>query len=289
MKIYFFDFLQLHAYTQSQRSNPGRGSYLRSKGVDMNLRKISLALIALPLLAQAPMQDRIRFPQDYQRTYKKLLQFDRPDNGQVRTIWANPTAAAAQYWESFPYGSILLFESAAAQRDAGGNIMVDQDGHFIPGPVTTVFIKQKEAGWGAGYGAHRNGEWEYMAFRPDGAVTTTTANSMSCAVCHLEAGPPRDWTFRRERFGRNASGIPPTATMSHYRFIPGDVVIKKGTRMTWYNDDEVTHQIFVPELSANSEIMSQGADYSLVFWETGVFDVRCIIHAGMRARVTVVE
>jgi len=34
----------------------------------------------------APTSDRVGFPANYQRTFKKLLTFDRPDNGQIRVI-----------------------------------------------------------------------------------------------------------------------------------------------------------------------------------------------------------
>jgi hypothetical protein len=88
-----------------------------------------------------------------------------------------------------------------------------------------------------------------------------------------QAGPDanNDWTFRREPSDRGSAGIPPAAAMP---FHPGGVVIRRGTRMTWYNCGEVRRQIFIPELSANSEIMSRGARCSMVFKNTGAFEVR---------------
>jgi len=66
----------------------------------------------------APTVDRVGFPANYQTTFTKLLTFDRPDNGQIRVIWANPVAAATPFWEPYPYGSVLLFESWTSKRDA---------------------------------------------------------------------------------------------------------------------------------------------------------------------------
>lgn len=235
----------------------------------------------------APTVDRVLFPANYQQTYKKLLTFDRPDNGQIRVVWANQAAANTNSWDPYPYGSIILFESWTSKRDAQNNILLDENGRFIPDVLTTIFVKRKEPGFGEAYRQNRNGEWEYTAYRPDGSTQTAPAASGNCAICHLDAGAQNDFTFRRDRFSTNASGAAPLATMSHYRFIPGDLTVRKGTVVTWYNDDQVQHQIFSPNGFFNSDHMTNGASFAHKFNETGEFEIRCSLHAGMRARVIV--
>ncbi|MBI1787796.1 MAG: cytochrome P460 family protein [Acidobacteria bacterium] len=239
------------------------------------------------LTGQAPTVDRVGFPTGYKETFKKLLTVDRLDNGQIRVIWANDKAAGIPIWENYPYGSVLLFESYTSKRDPSNNLMLDADGRLIPDTLSTLFVKRKEMGFGEAYGVNRNGEWEYVAYRPDGSLQTAPQASAPCAACHAQAGPPKDWTFRRDRFQRRSSGAAPLATMSQYQFLPGNLTVKKGTVITWYNDDEIEHQIYFPLTGANSDPMSQGASYTVRFDEAGEFDVRCTIHAGMRAKVKV--
>ena len=237
----------------------------------------------------APTADRVGFPANYQRTFKKLMTFDRPDNGQIRVIWANQTAADTVPWVPYPYGSVILFESWTPKRDAQNNAVLDENGRLIPDTLTTLFVKRKEQGLGEAYGSNRNGEWEYVAYRPDGTTQTAPSATGGCAICHLDAGAQNDFTFRRERMANGASGAAPSATMSHYRFIPGDLTVKKGTTVTWYNDDQVQHQIFSPNGFFNSEFMTNGASFAKKFDEVGTFEIRCSLHAGMRARVIVQE
>ncbi len=127
-----------------------------------------------------------------------------------------------------------------------------------------------------------------IAYRPDGTVSTAPQNTGACAVYRIDAGPQNDWTFRRDRY-HHGSGAVPTATMSHYRFLPGDMTVKKGSVVTWYNDDPVQHIIFVPAPGFNSDAMTYGATYSHSMDMVGDFEIRCTIHPGMRSRIKVVE
>lgn len=237
--------------------------------------------------APAPSTDRVGFPANYRDSFKHLLTVDRSDNGQIRSIWANESAANTPWWLPYPYGSVILFESWTSKRDAQGNLMIDENGRLMPDQLTTLFVKRKEPDFGEAYRQNRNGEWEYIAYRPDGTVQTAPQNTGNCAICHLQAGPPQDWTFRRLRFANGASGVTPQATMSQYSFIPRDLRVKKGTRVTWYNDDEIEHQILIPQFGAFSNVMPWGGSFSHLFAEAGEYEIRCSIHAGMRAKIIV--
>jgi hypothetical protein len=56
-----------------------------------------------PTPRPAPAEDRVGFPEGYQSTYQPFFVMDRPDNKQVRVIYANDNAAAAKPGD-FPYG-----------------------------------------------------------------------------------------------------------------------------------------------------------------------------------------
>lgn len=237
--------------------------------------------------AQAPSLDRVGFPVNYRDTFTKLLTVDRSDNGAIRVIWGNSIAAANPVNEPYPYGSILLFEQYTSKTDSSGALILDDAGRQIPDRLTTIFVQRKELGFGEAYGANRNGEWEYVSYNPDGTFATPPENSGNCAACHLQVGAIRDYVYRRDRIAQKASGSAPTATMSLYNFLPKSITVKKGTMVTWYNDDEVIHQIASPQAGFTSDRMNLGASFTTRFDQEGTFDVRCTIHPGMRATVTV--
>jgi len=89
-----------------------------------------------------------------------------------------------------------VFEDYPAVLDAAGEPQLDENGRFVRGPLRQIFVMRKEPGFGEDYKHLRNGEWEYVAYRPDGSYSTPPQNSGSCANCHLQAGQPRDWVFR---------------------------------------------------------------------------------------------
>jgi len=75
--------------------------------------------------------------------------------------------------------------------------------------------------------------------------------------------------------------------MSHYSFVPRNLTIKKGSVVTWYNDDQITHQIHSPELGFHSDPMYWGASYSHKMDMVGEWEIRCLVHPGMNAKIKV--
>jgi len=134
-------------------------------------------LIAVLLVGQttsppAPSVDRVGFPANYDTTMQVLYVYDRPDNKSVRTIYANApvfTVTSATQ-NNFPYGSIIVMQTWRALQDAQGVPILDASGRFQkdPSATPTVFVMRKEKGFGVDYGPNRNGEWEYVAYHPDG-------------------------------------------------------------------------------------------------------------------------
>src|SRR5687768_10825509 len=88
----------------------------------------------------APAVDRVVFPANYQTTFTKALTVDRPDNGQIRAIWVNQAAVRTPWWEPYPYGSVILFESWTSKRDADNNLVLDENGRLIPDTLGTIFV-----------------------------------------------------------------------------------------------------------------------------------------------------
>ncbi|MBL8233272.1 MAG: cytochrome P460 family protein [Bryobacterales bacterium] len=261
------------------------------------VRCASLAVVCLGAIITsqgqappAPTVDRVGFPQDY-ASWQKLYVFDRPDTRQVRTIYANEKALEANSDNQFnyPYGSVLVMETwralqtpAAPTLDAEGRYQKD------PAAAPTLFVMRKERGFGEAYGPNRNGEWEYMSYRPDGSVATAPQNTASCAICHLQAGQSKDYVMRAGLKFSGASGAVPDAVIQNYRFIPGELRVKAGSVVTFYNDDVTEHTItdIAPNGGDTGRIRA-GASVGIKFDTPMEFEFRCTIHPAMRGKVIV--
>lgn len=234
---------------------------------------------------------------DYDTTFETLYVFDRPDNRQVRKVYANSIAATVKQGEPFPYGSVLVMETYRAVLDSENNLALDSQGRFHPGELRGIFVMRKEPGFGTRYQEQRTGEWEYVAFRPDGTFQTEAQNAVNCAACHTDAGPSRDWVYRANLFFTEASGGLPQVPPDHpadqliidsYLYLPNETRIKAGATLTWGNNDQVPHTVAASDGSFSS-LVNQGRTFSRVFDEVGSFEYFCAIHPRMTAVVTMEE
>ncbi len=267
---------------------------------------ILLSAAGLLLVGQAPTLpgtsvDRIGFPKDYQTTFKQLYVFDNDANRQIRVVWANDIAMTVDATQpvTFPYGSILLFESYPAVLDSAGNPVLDDNGRFVRGNLTTVFAMKKDKGFGSEYGPIRNGEWEYVSYNPDGTTATAPANSGSCALCHmngsslpLAAGLPpinaaNDFVFRVGTYFNHGSGAMPGAVMLNYSFVPKTIHVKAGSTLTLYNDDQLVHNVIADDGSFGSEYMGTGGSFSVKLDQAGTVPIHCSLHPRMKATIIV--
>lgn len=72
-------------------------------------------------------------------------------------------------------------------------------------------------------------------------------------------------------------------------FRPGEVTINKGEALTFTNNDEFIHQIYVNGNSFNfdSDERAPGQNLTESFTQSGTFEVRCHIHPKMKLVVHV--
>jgi plastocyanin len=241
------------------------------------------------LPAQAPAVDRVGFPAGYQNTFKMLHGFDNPQNRQIRVVWANDIAMQVRKDQPyfFPYGSVLLFEDFPALLDDQGNPRLDENGRYLKGDLRQVFVMRKEPGFGEGYGANRSGEWEYVAYNPQGTFTTRPENTSSCAACHKEAGAERDYLFRVEYYLNGTQGPEPTGVMKHYKFIPGVIRVKVGSTVTIYNDEALEHTFTAEDGSFDSGLFGYGKSFTIKATRPGTINIRCTRHSRMRGQIIV--
>jgi plastocyanin len=248
----------------------------------------------------APTEDRVGFPEGYEQ-WTQMYVFDRPDNRQVRIIYGNAEAAAAnpsaEPNQVFPYGSVLVMETWRAKLDADGNPEPDAAGRFQRDQLTGIFVERKEPGFGEAYQVARAGEWEWVAFRPDRTYQTTPQDSNGCALCHQDAGATRDWVMRANLYFSGASGAVPTGALGpaalgrlgiqSYVFLPATAAVPVGSTVTWTNDDPLAHTVTAADQSFDSGRMGPGSTFSMTFSQPGTFEYLCTLHQNMKARLIV--
>jgi plastocyanin len=264
----------------------------------------------------APTVDRVGFPTDYQNSFLKLYTFDNFQNRQIRVIWANPIAASVtpSTVNNFPYGSIVVMETYSVTEDANGEPVLDAGGRFMPaaGAVPTVFVMRKEQGFGVDYGLIRNGEWEYVAYHPDGTYSTPPSGTGSCAACHLTgasgttaapAGVPVsaysvnigsqwDFVFRPELFATSnfggGSGAVPSGVLQDYVFVPATIHAQPGQVVTVYNSDQILHHIVADDSSFDTGVMNPGASFKVTAGKAGsVISYHCTLHSRVKGKIIV--
>ena len=164
---------------------------------------------AKDLTAPGSTVDRVGLPADFTRALSAFYVFDRSDNRQVRHIFANAAAAAVRAGQPYPYGSVLVMETWRAKLTPDNQIQLDANGRYIKDELTGIFVMRKERGFGEKYGPDRNGEWEYVAFQPDGSTySTTPQRSQGCAQCHFAVSDAqKDWVVRANLFFANRQNV----------------------------------------------------------------------------------
>jgi hypothetical protein len=157
---------------------------------------------AQALTAPGAAQDRVGLPEDYVHRLTPFYVFDRSDNRQVRAVYANAPAARVRSGQPFPYGSVLVMETWRAATTPDNQLALDAAGRYQREELTGIFVMRKEQGFGERYGPDRTGEWEYVAFRPDGSgFATPPERSQACAQCHLAVSDAqKDWVVRADLF-----------------------------------------------------------------------------------------
>jgi len=250
----------------------------------------------------APLVDRVGFPTGYRDTFKLLYVFDNYQNRQIRAVYGNNIAASVQPGQAFnfPYGSIVLFESYTVKQDAAGEPLLDAKGRFIPDVMNTIFVMRKERGFGAEYNELRNGEWEYVAYRPDGTYSTPPSGSGSCALCHLTGGSLSisaqsqrigaqwDYVFRPDLYFGRGSGAIPKGVLQHYVFVPATIHAHAGETITVYNSDQILHHIVADDGTFDSGVMVPGSSFTLTAGEAGTsISYHCVLHSRVKGKVVV--
>jgi plastocyanin len=77
--------------------------------------------------------------------------------------------------------------------------------------------------------------------------------------------------------------------MKNITFVPSQLTIKVGTKVTWTNSEDIAHNVVAADGSWSSDSLNNGQTFSKVFDKTGTFQYVCSFHPGMNGTIIVVQ
>ena len=90
--------------------------------------------------------------------------------------------------------------------------------------------------------------------------------------------------------GVSAGGAAASVIIKGFKFVPAALKIKKGTIVTWRNDDGATHTVESSDKNNKvllSEELGDGDTFTHTFNDVGSFSYICGIHSSMKGQVIV--
>jgi amicyanin len=96
----------------------------------------------------------------------------------------------------------------------------------------------------------------------------------------------------------NPSPAPPSSesssaksvSIANMNYSPADLTVKKGTTVTWTNNDDVAHTVTADSGNTfDSGNLDKGKTFNFTFNNAGTFAYHCTYHPNMHGKVTVTE
>jgi plastocyanin len=109
---------------------------------------------------------------------------------------------------------------------------------------------------------------------------------LAVAVLVAGCGSSDDKTDTTAR--KPARGGAATVSMKNIKFMPQDLTVKAGQRITWTNDDPVAHTVTAKKgADFDSGTINSGGTFSFTPRKAGTIDYVCTIHPGQTGTITV--
>jgi plastocyanin len=82
-----------------------------------------------------------------------------------------------------------------------------------------------------------------------------------------------------------------TVSIEGFAFNPGNITVKKGTTVTWTNNDSIAHTVTESDdkNGPDSDTLQPGKTYEFTYAQTGTFQYKCTLHPDMTGTVTVTQ
>jgi plastocyanin len=85
----------------------------------------------------------------------------------------------------------------------------------------------------------------------------------------------------------NTPPEPNTVSIINMTFTPATITVTAGTKVTWKNNDNMTHTVTANDDSYDSGNIGPGSSFSKTFSIAGTYPYHCSIHPSMTGKVVV--
>ncbi|HKF38519.1 MAG TPA: cupredoxin family copper-binding protein, partial [Ktedonobacteraceae bacterium] len=116
-------------------------------------------------------------------------------------------------------------------------------------------------------------------------TTTTTASTPTIAPTATPTSAPTTAPTPTPTTAPTRSGN--SVSIANFAFSPTSLTVKVGTKVSWTNNDSVTHTVTADKGAFNSGPLAPGSTFSFTFTKAGTYSYHCNIHASMRATIVV--
>ena len=124
--------------------------------------------------------------------------------------------------------------------------------------------------------------------QPPAAPTDTTPEETAPEASEPAEEPVTE--TKGDEKGVSAGGEAASVVINNFKFVPAELKVKKGTTVTWRNEDTAAHTV-ESSTADNKVLKSEQLDpddtFTFTFDETGEFPYLCGLHRSMRAKVIV--
>lgn len=112
--------------------------------------------------------------------------------------------------------------------------------------------------------------------------TSAVPTPMTQEPTIIQEGTPLP-TVNEEESGAEEAAV----KITNFAFSPKTITVKKGTTVTWTNDDSVSHTATSDDGSFDTGMLAKGESGSVTFDKTGTFNYHCTPHPNMKGTIVV--
>ena len=121
-----------------------------------------------------------------------------------------------------------------------------------------------------------------------GGKSTQIPTSVPTEAVQQENPPPTEVMEKKEEAKEKEKAMEKTSVeIKNFAFGPKSLTIKKGTGVTFTNQDSVKHSATADDGSFDTGLLAKGESASVTFDEVGVYTYHCTPHPNMKATIIV--
>jgi plastocyanin len=118
-----------------------------------------------------------------------------------------------------------------------------------------------------------------------GTTTTTSASTPTAAPTTAPTAAPTSAPTPTPTTAPTSTGN--SVTIANFAFSPTSLTVKVGTKVSWTNNDTVTHTVTANKGAFNSGPLAPGSTFSFTFTKAGTYSYHCNIHPSMMVTIVV--